>query len=128
MWAQQRHMQEQILQHHGLHQPLPPSNADNPPLPNDAAPPPPPPPVVDEHAPFIHSERLKKMHEEDVADDCSPQSWNDHKQAFKDQRKKFVDNGNQNLWKPFGNLDYSEGAEDDKSFDQGSLDCCFYFK
>ena len=106
MWAQQRQLQEQMLQQQNQQQPPPPADTEHPPLPIETAPPQPPPPDVEGNVPFIHSERLKKLHD-DSNDAESSNSWHDHQEEHISRS----DNHQKN-WKPFGNLDYSE--RDDK--------------
>ena len=113
MWAQQRQLQEQILQQQNQQQPQPHTNAENPPLPNETAPPQPPPPDVEGNVPFIHSERLKKLHD-DSNDAESSNSWHEHyeQQTIHHEQHFSRSDNHQKNWKPFGNLDYSE--HDDK--------------
>lgn len=136
MWAQQRQMQEQMSQHqatephpphtsqqppHNSQQPPPPlqSDGDRPPLPNEAAPHQPPPPVQEGTAPFVHSERLKKIHEEENVSGAPP-SWSDQQRHDGFEKKdSFGDNDHKSHWKPFGNLDYAENVQGGSDHEQG---------
>jgi len=109
MWAQQRQMQEHMVQQQNQQQQQPPpADANNPPLPDENAPPQPPPPELEANGPFMHSERLRKLHgSNNEGDSSSP--WNDHhEQEMHRHEQHFGGNERQDNWRPVENLDYRE--------------------